>query len=304
MSSMIHLLAVLLLLSNLAYADGGWATDSTARQKPDAVITIKEYLVCHDSISSPYYGPEFQNSLGWVRVENKLPNSLPEAGWLFNKWNTGAVYSSFTGWNNAAPPYVDPWGRNWFEQTDEDSWSAISARGDFWELCRIDPDTTGVMKSPRFARFQLRKNGGQLSEFVAAEATRPGVAAAWLYGDDCIIEYRFSDYNDSPTSAPAIVDYHILLNGRDQAESLDYDNGYSVNYLLDKPFFFLERDGKRGYWYDGEAITTNYDMFFHDQCCSPAMWNPYFTKAGFELYAHRDSHWYLVVGTATINGSE
>lgn len=298
---MIRLLIICLLLSSVAFADGGWATDSTLGHASGAEITIREYLICHDSVSSPYIGPEFQNALGWVQVENKLTNHLPEAGLLYGKWNTGAIYSSFEGWDKSVPPFVDPWGRNWFEQIDEDSWYAVSEQGVIWELCRIDPDTSGIMQSPRFPRFHLYKDRQLLSEFVAAEATRPPISAAWLYGEDCIIEYRFSDYNDSPSTPPAVVHYHILLNGRDQANILGLDNGYSVNYIKDVPFFFFERLGKRGFWYDGEYIITEYDMFFHDQCCSPAMWNPYYLKNGFEMYAHRKSHWYLIVGTAKIN---
>ena len=145
------------------------------------------------------------------------------------------------------------------------------------------------------------KNGVRLAELVATLSIRTAISAAWVHGDSCVIEYRYSSYDDSPSKSSSQVLYHILLNGEELTGPPLFDSAYHANLLAGRLFFFFERDGQRGWWFDGEETVTDYDLFFHDQCSSPGMWNPYFFRDGFELFARRDSIWYLVRATTAKN---
>jgi hypothetical protein len=280
----------------LLYAGSTWGI------APGANLSVKRFEICRESVSSPFLGKDFELSLGWVQLENKLPfrTPTPERG-LFGEWDTGVLFKAFPGWNDPRPPSVDPWGRQWFEcDESSDTWSVVTASGISWELCRVEQDTTGLMKLPRYPRYQLLKNGVRLTEFVAALSTRTAISAAWVHGETCVVEYRFSSYEDTPSQSSR-VSYHLLVNGEDLNGPMRFSDAYHANILGERLFFFFERNGQRGWWYDGVETVTDYDLFFHDQSSSPGMWNPYFFDDGFELFARRNSIWYLVRATTLTN---
>jgi hypothetical protein len=281
------ILALLVLI-----ADSAWGAESGTK------LDVRSYKICQESVSSPFQGKDFELSLGWIQLDNKLPSRTPtpERG-LFGEWDTGCLLKAFRGWNDPRPPSVDPWGREWFECDEPgESWSKVTTNGASWELCRVEEDTTGRMQFPRYPRYQLMKNGVRLREFVATLSTRAAIAAAWIYGDTCVIEYRYSNAADSPSSPPKVL-YHLLVNGEEPASPQRYDKAYHANMIQGHLFFFFERNGQWGWCYDGEETVTDYDLFFHDQSSSPGMWNPYFFTNGFELFARRNSVWYLVRAT-------
>jgi hypothetical protein len=248
-------------------------------------------------VTTPYFGVEFEYKLGWVQFEQKTGERTPTPRrMLFDQWLPGENYEDFEGAGLTQPPSRDLWGRTFMEgETDELSWHGRTADGTFWELCLLDPDTLQYEQIHHYPRYELRRNGDSLTSFVAAEASRPAIAAAWIRGDSCVVEYRFSAY-EKIAGSPSPVYHTILLNGENLNRKFELEQMSGLCYFGDTPFYLLQRNGKWGWSFGGVETLTEYDELFFDQCCEPGMWNPYFERSGFELITRRGSEWYLLVG--------
>ena len=275
------------------------ATSSARCGAPGDELVVRTFEICHDTVGNPWRGEEFGIALAELRLEYRLRHRDPASPTsLFGQWNTGSRHEPFAGDDDALPPYRDPWGRLFFEREAEDgSWSVADTNGVHWLLCRVDDDTSDRDRPPRFPRYELSRDGEVEASFTAAAATLPGLAAAWVHGDTCVVEYRYSDYQKLPDRSWSPLYRRVLVNGRDLGTEGSYASCFGFIYLEGRPFFFFERDGEVGCRYDGRDILFDVDLLFRDVCCESARWSPYFTRGGFEAIGRRDDTWLLIYGT-------
>jgi hypothetical protein len=90
--------------------------------------------------------------------------------------------------------------------------------------------------------------------------------------------------------------YQIIADGEILSDKYGYSETWDLRYVGGKSFFSFRRDSTLGWNYDGRETITDFDQFFHDECCEPAISNPRFFADSFNFYAKRGNTWYLIVG--------
>ena len=111
-------------------------------------------------------------------------------------------------------------------------------------------------------------------------------------------------YLETATSTVTLTDNGNVINTQtlgdiyQDGESLNAREGYEESFgfqtISSRPFYFYQRDGSLGYFYDGQEYSLGYDEIPHYQCCSGAAYNPIMAKNMVAFYANKGEQLYYV----------
>jgi hypothetical protein len=90
------------------------------------------------------------------------------------------------------------------------------------------------------------------------------------------------------------VDGHLIMDGQDLGQSLDYDAAFGFSLIRGQPFYFFEQDGQVRLSFGGRTLPNVYDQVFHNQCCEAAIHNVEYLNDVILFHALWNGTWYLV----------
>lgn len=89
-------------------------------------------------------------------------------------------------------------------------------------------------------------------------------------------------------------DATVIVGGRNLNEELGFGQIFDFHMIAGKPFFFFQREGKVGMWYDGIILPQQYDAVHHYGCCDMYTLNPQASHWMIYFYARRNDQWHYV----------
>ena len=111
-------------------------------------------------------------------------------------------------------------------------------------------------------------------------------------------------YLETATSTVTLTDNGNVMNIQtlgdiyQDGESLNSREGYEESFgfqtISGRPFYFYQRDGSLGYFYNGREYPLGYNYIPHYNCCSCAAYNPIIAKNMVAFYATKGEKLYYV----------
>jgi hypothetical protein len=108
----------------------------------------------------------------------------------------------------------------------------------------------------------------------------------WTYDGHWALEILYAD--QSTWTGQIFIDGKLI----NTAEG--YTDAFGLQLLAGRPFFFYQRDGQIGYWYDGKEVNLGYDAIPHYLCCSESTLNPWQAQDLVTFFAAKGPIWYFV----------
>jgi WD40 repeat protein len=90
------------------------------------------------------------------------------------------------------------------------------------------------------------------------------------------------------------ADDHLIMDGQDLGETLDYEAAFGFSLIQGQPFYFFEQEDKVRMSYGGRTLPFVYDQVFHNQCCERAIHNVETLGDVVLFHALWNGTWHLV----------
>ena len=141
------------------------------------------------------------------------------------------------------------------------------------------------------------KNDSLLLTIPVGQATPVNpVWGFWAVDNSWYLETATS--NETQTEGSNVINIETLGDIYQDGESLNAREGYEESFgfqtLSGRPFYFYQRDGSLGYFYNGQEYPLGYDEIPHYGCCSGAAYNPIMAKNMVAFYATKGEQLYYV----------
>lgn len=108
----------------------------------------------------------------------------------------------------------------------------------------------------------------------------------WSYDGNWVLEIIFLEED--------VFQGRIYQDGQLINDSKVYQDAYGFQLLAGKPFYFYQREGSLGYFYDGQETPLPYQEIPHYGCCSASTINPQPAENMVAFYARTGDDWYYV----------
>jgi len=114
----------------------------------------------------------------------------------------------------------------------------------------------------------------------------------WVYDGHWALETALVDLAGGDTTPFALG--QVTIDGVLQNKARSYDEAFGLQTIAGKIFYFFKKDGKIGYFYNGQETMLKYDEIQHYNCCSASTLNPIQAQDMLAFYARTGEAWYYV----------
>lgn len=118
----------------------------------------------------------------------------------------------------------------------------------------------------------------------------------WAVDDSWYLETVAS--SEKPKEDPNVIEIESVGDIYQDGESLNQREGYEESFgfqtIAGRPFYFYQRDGLLGYFFDGSEYPLGYEEIFHYGCCSGAAYNPQMAQRMVAFYGTKAGQLYYV----------
>ncbi|MDP8207587.1 MAG: hypothetical protein P9L92_13045 [Candidatus Electryonea clarkiae] len=175
-------------------------------------------------------------------------------------------------------------------------WEYEGTDGAIWSLHIIESnqDTSKIESAGKTEELlhELHRNGALVYSFKMLYAPYlPGYTRFWggiFQKTVWVITYKKSKTETRKAG------WHTVKNGVDLCDLLGYDSIHGYTLINDKPFFFVEKDGKVGWSYSDEINEAVWDRVLDYSGDGSYIWTyPRKYSTGIVFQAQRDGWWYL-----------
>ncbi len=132
--------------------------------------------------------------------------------------------------------------------------------------------------------YTLARNDSVVQRFTTSSDEPPDLVTAFAWGDSTVVEYIGNS------------GHHAIVNGVDLQRERGYEGCFDFQILAGKPFYFFCREGRCGWYFNGNEFDEGYQQIIHDYCCGVSHLNPIVRPQYFRAYAQRGATWYLLDG--------
>jgi formylglycine-generating enzyme required for sulfatase activity/heat shock protein HslJ len=131
------------------------------------------------------------------------------------------------------------------------------------------------------------------NRLVYGTLTRPcaytELKGGWGYDGHWVIELGLPEQDSIfPTKG------QIVQDAQDLNAACGYDESYNFALLGGRPFYFYQKEGGSGIFYDGQELPLPYDEIPHYLCCSAGATNPETFPNMVRFFGRRGEQWYYV----------
>jgi hypothetical protein len=89
----------------------------------------------------------------------------------------------------------------------------------------------------------------------------------------------------------------IIIDGKSMNERFGYDESFAFQPLAENFFYFYKKDGKIGFFFDGQHIQTDFTAIPHYACCSGAANNPFHYQNMISFFSGKgEENLYVEIG--------
>ena len=123
-----------------------------------------------------------------------------------------------------------------------------------------------------------------------------------VYGESWFLEINqggmVREDKDGIVSITTIINGDIIQDGVSLNEREGYQESFGFTLISGKPFYFFERDGLYGYYFNGIENPLGYTEIDHFRCCSGAMANPRMSEDTMAFFASKgEQRFFVLIGT-------
>lgn len=89
----------------------------------------------------------------------------------------------------------------------------------------------------------------------------------------------------------------IIVDGKSMNKRFGYDESFNFQILAGKPFYFYKKDGRIGFYFDGQHVQAEFSEVPHYACCSGAARNPFHFQNLVSFFAsNNEGNYYVELG--------
>jgi len=114
----------------------------------------------------------------------------------------------------------------------------------------------------------------------------------WVYDGHWALETALVDLAGGDVTPFALG--QVTIDGTLQNKARGYDEAFGLQTIAGKLFYFFKKDGKIGYFYNGQETMLKYDEILHYGCCSAGALNPIQAQDMLAFFARTGDAWYYV----------
>jgi hypothetical protein len=115
----------------------------------------------------------------------------------------------------------------------------------------------------------------------------------WIYDSHWALETVLINLEGDNIVTPFALG-QITIDDVLQNETKGYDDAFGLQIIAGKLFFFFKKDGKIGYFYNGQETMLGYEEIPHYNCCSDSALNPIQAQNMVAFFARTGDAWYYV----------
>jgi hypothetical protein len=114
----------------------------------------------------------------------------------------------------------------------------------------------------------------------------------WVYEGHWALETALVDLAGGDVTPFALG--QVTIDGVLQNKTRGYDETFGLQTITGKLFYFFKKDGKLGYFYNGQETMLKYEEIPHYNCCSASALNPIQAQNMQAFFARTGDTWYYV----------
>jgi hypothetical protein len=101
------------------------------------------------------------------------------------------------------------------------------------------------------------------------------VGGLWALDGKWILELKHIKTRTENNTVYTDIRGDLIIDGISMNERFGYDESFDFQVIAGKAFYFYQKDGGIGFYYDGQHVQTGFSEIPHYACCSRTANNPF-----------------------------
>ena len=123
------------------------------------------------------------------------------------------------------------------------------------------------------------------------------VGGLWVLDEKWILELKHIKTRTENNTVYTDIRGDLIIDGISMNERFGYDESFDFQVMAGKAFYFYQKDGRIGFYYDGQHVQTGFSEIPHYGCCSGAGLNPFHFQNMVSFFASgNEGNYYVEIG--------